>query len=146
MSNTDFLRKTEADFLPHGFIQGQIFHFTVNGYQGSAEVDGWNEETGEAIEICQSESDGSPKPGQKRKMASDALKLIFLIDQGLILSGKIFVTSQEMYTWFHQSGSWLSAACRHHHIGVELKHHSKKMVRKRIRNVMRQAQRERPSL
>ena len=141
MSNTDFLRLTEADLLPSGYTQGQVFHFNVNGYVGLAEVDGWNPDTQEAIEICQSETHGSPKPGQKRKMASDALKLIFLIDSGHIKAGKIFVTSEEMYTWFHQSGSWLSSACRHYIIPVELHHHNSKAMRKKIRNVMRSARR-----
>lgn len=144
MTNTDLLRQTEADLLPEGFVQGQVFHFTVNGYVGLAEVDGWNPDTQEAIEICQSETGGeTPKPGQKRKVASDALKLIFLINKSAIASGKIFVTSPELYTWFHRSGSWLSAACRHYGIAVELKRHRKKQIRRRIRNVMREAQRER---
>ena len=143
MSNTDLLRQTEADLLPPGFSQKQVFHFTVNGYVGSAEVDGWNPDTHEAIEICQSETDGAPKPGQKRKMASDALKLIFLIDQGHIASGKIFVTSPEMYTWLHQSGSWLSAACRQYDIPVELHRHRDKSMRKKIRNVMMRARKGR---
>lgn len=141
MSNTDFLRQTEADLLPPGYIQGHVFHFTIRDYEASAEVDGWDEEKRDAIEICQSESSGAPKPGQKRKMASDALKLIFLIDKKLISSGKIYVTSEEMYTWFHRSGSWLSAACRHYGIHVELKHHDSKVMRRRIRNVMRNARR-----
>lgn len=141
MSNTDFLRLTEADLLPPGFVQGQTFHFTVNGYVGLAEVDGWNPDTHEAIEICQSETHGAPKPGQKRKMASDAFKLIFLIEKKYIKSGKIFVTSEEMYTWLHQSGSWLAAACRHYGIHVELHHHESKVMRKKIRNVMRGARR-----
>ncbi len=141
MSNTDLLRRSEADLLPPGFIQGQTFYFTVHGYAGLAEVDGWNPDTQEAIEVCQSATRGVPKPGQKRKMASDALKLIFLIDQGCIRSGKIFVTSGEVYTWFHCSGSWLSATCRHYGIAVELRRHNKKTLRRKIRNVMRDARR-----
>jgi hypothetical protein len=144
MSNTDVLRSSEADLLPSGFVQGHVFEVEVSDYRGSAEVDGWNPDSLEAIEICQSEIDGgAPKPGQKRKLASDVLKLVFLIDQGLILRGRVFVTSQELYTWFHQSkGSWLAAACRRYGIGVELRRHGNKMLRKRIRNVMRHARRE----
>lgn len=143
MSNTDVLRDSEADLLPPGFVQGQVFHLTVNGYVGSAEVDGWNPDTQEAIEICQSMTlGGVPKPGQKRKMASDVLKLVFLKQQGIIKSGKIFVTSEEMSRWLHQSGSWLSAACRSYDIKVELHQHTKKSLRKQIRNVMMQARRE----
>jgi len=144
MSNTDVLRLSEADLLPEGFIQGHVFELNVGVYNGIAEVDGWNPETLEAIEICQSEALGeAPKPGQKRKLASDVLKLVFLVEQGIVLRGRVFVTSPEMYTWFHQSGSWLSAACRHYSIGVELKRHDNKKLRKRIRNVMSQARRER---
>ena len=141
MSNTDLLRRSEADLLPPGSVQGQVFHFTVNGYVGLAEVDGWNPDTQEAIEICQSVTLGAPKPGQKRKMASDALKLVFLMDQGFVKTAKIYVTSDEMYTWFHRSGSWLSAACRRYGIAVELKRHDKKTLRRRIRNIMRDARR-----
>lgn len=143
MSNTDILRDSEAALLPPGFVQGHVFHFRVGDYAGMAEVDGWHPASREAIEMCQSEGDGRvPKPGQKRKMASDALKLIFLREQGLISTGRIFVTSPEMYTWLHQSGSWLSSACRFYGIHVELRHHGKKQLRKRIRNVMRYARRE----
>ncbi len=142
MSNTDLLRRSEADLLPPGFVQGQVFHFTVNGYVGLAEVDGWNPDTQEAIEVCQSATIGSPKPGQKRKMASDTLKLVFLIDQGFIKSGRIIVTSEPMYTWLHESGSWLSAACRRYDIRVEHRRHDKKLLRRRIRNLMRDARRE----
>jgi hypothetical protein len=142
MSNTDVLRESEADLLPPGFVQGQVFTLSVGEYHALAEVDGWHPASREAIEICQSETYGAPKPGQKRKMASDALKLILLKSQGLISNGRIFVTSPEMYTWFHQSGSWLSAACRANKIHVELKRHERKSMRKRIRNVMRKAQRE----
>lgn len=143
MSNTDVLRESEADLLPPGYVQGHVFDLHVGDYRGIAEVDGWHPVSREAIEICQSESlIGAPKPGQKRKMASDALKLIFLKSQGLISNGRIFVTSSEMYTWFHKSGSWLSAACRANAIHVELKRHERKNMRRRIRNVMREAQRE----
>lgn len=142
MSNTDFLRKSEAGLLPDGFVQDHVFDLLIGDYRGQAEIDGWNPRTGEAIEICQSETDGQvPKPGQKRKMASDALKLIFLKDLGLITKGKIFVTSPEMHTWFHQSGSWLSAACRKYGIHIELRRHDKKSTRKKIRNVMKAARR-----
>lgn len=142
MANTDYLRRSESFMLPPGFTQGRIFVFNVGDYQGQAEVDGWNPDTREAIEICQSESDGTPKPGQKRKLASDVLKLIFLIEKGLVAKGKVVVTSEELYTWLHKSGSWLSAACRHYRIPVEIRRQDKKQVRKRIRNVMRDARRE----
>ena len=142
MSNTDFLRTSELGLLPAGFVQDQVFDICIGSYHATAEVDGYNPETGEAIEICQSETEDSPKPGQKRKMASDAFKLIFLIQQGVISRGKIYVTSEAMYTWTHQSGSWLSAACRAYSIHVELKRQDRKTVRKRIRNVMRDARRE----
>ena len=145
MSNTDVLRTTEADLLPDGFVQGHIFELDVSGYHGIAEVDGWNETTKEAIEICQSETNDTPKPGQKRKMASDVLKLVFLMERGLIRRGKVYVTSPEMYTWLHQSGSWLAAACRAYEINVELKRQERKSVRKRIRNAMSRARRERGS-
>jgi hypothetical protein len=142
MSNTDFLRQSEADLLPPGFVQGKVFNFKVGDYEGMAEVDGWHPVSQEAIEICQSETNGAPKPGQKRKMASDVLKLVFLKNQDLISSGRVYVTSTEMYTWLHQSGSWLSSACRHFGIKVELKRLSRKSLRKRARNVMRKARRE----
>ncbi len=143
MSNTDVLRETEADLLPDGFELDHVFDIQLPDYSAFAEVDGWNPETGEAIEICQSESIlGTPKPGQKRKMASDVLKLVFLIEQGLIVSGRVIVTSVEMYTWLHQSGSWLSAACRTFQIHVELKKHARKSLRKKIRNAISQARRE----
>jgi hypothetical protein len=141
MSNTDILRTSEASLLPPGFLQDHVFEFSVGEYQSRAEVDGWHPESREAIEVCQSECpDGVPKPGQKRKLASDALKLIFLINTGLISGGRVFITCQYLYTWFHQTeGSWLSAACRHYGIRVEHKTHQNKMLRKRIRNVMRRA-------
>lgn len=143
MSNTDFLRQSEADLLPPGYVQGHVFEIQVDEYLGIAEVDGWHPVSREAIEICQSETpDRVPKPGQKRKLASDALKLIFLKSQGCISNGKIYLTSPEMYTWLHTSGSWLSAACRAHNIHIELKRHARKRMRKRIRNIMREARRE----
>ncbi len=142
MSNTDVLRDSEAALLPPGFVQGHRLHFRINDYDGIAEVDGWHPESREAIEICQGGS-GGPKPGQKRKLASDALKLIFLREQGLISTGRMFVTNPEWYTWLHQSGSWLSAACRFYGIHVELKRHGKKQLRKKIRNVIHQARTER---
>ena len=144
MSNTDILRTSEADLLPPRFLQDHVFDFTVEGYRGRAEVDGWHPESQEAVEVYQSDCpEGVPKPGQKRKLASDVLKLIFLLDKGLISRGRVFVTSDDLYTWFHQTeGSWLSASCRHYGIRVELKQHRKKMLRKRIRNVMRQASTE----
>lgn len=144
MANTDYLRQSEARLLPPGFVQGHVFHFRVGEYEGMAEVDGWHPVSREAIEICQSETEGeTPKPGQKRKMASDALKLVFLKNQGLIKTGRIYITSQEMYTWFHQTGSWLSSACRYFQIPVELKRQENKHARKRIRNVIHQARNER---
>lgn len=143
MSNTDLLRQSEADLLPPGFVQGQVFEFAVGDYRGMAEVDGWHPESRVAIEICQSESpSGAPKPGQKRKLASDALKLIFLVDKRLVARGRIFVTSPEMYTWFHQSGSWLSSACRHYGVDVELKQHVRKRLRKQVRNIIQRARGE----
>ncbi len=143
MSNTDFLRQSEADLLPPGFVQGHVFQLHIGDYDGVAEVDGWHPESREAIEVCQSETlGGTPKPGQKRKLASDALKLIFLTQQGLISKGRLVVTSQETYTWFHQTGSWLSAACRFYGINIEIKRHERKTMRKRVRTVMRSARRE----
>jgi len=144
MSNTDFLRKAEAELLPPGFEHGHIFSFETNGAVYSVEVDGWNMEVREAVEICQSEAGerGSPKPGQKRKLASDVLKLVFLKNLDMISRGRVILTSEEMYTWFHRTRSWLSAACKFYGIDVELKHHGKKTVRKRLRNVMRGARRE----
>lgn len=141
MSNTDLLRTSEAELLPPGFIQDHVFDFTVDGYHGKAEVDGWHPVSREAIEVYQSVCpDGMAKPGQKRKLASDALKLVFLIERDIIKSGRIFVTAECLYTWFHQTeGSWLSAACRHYGIRIELKQHRNKGMRKRIRNVMRHA-------
>jgi len=144
MSNTDFLRRSEAALLPPEFVQGKIFNFKIGDYDGLAEVDGWHDALKEAIEICQSETRNQvPKPGQKRKMASDVLKLVFLKDEGLIKSSRVYVTSPEMYTWLHRSGSWLSAACRHFGIKVELKQLDKKQMRKKARNVMARARKER---
>ena len=77
MSNTDFLRQSEADLLPPGFVHGHSFELCIGEYRGYAEVDGWHPARREAVEICQSETGGAPKAGQRRKMASDALKLIF---------------------------------------------------------------------
>ena len=143
MSNTDFLRQSELQLLPDGFVQGRVFEFKVNDYVGRAEVDGWNPQAQEAIEICQSETlDTHPKPGQKRKLASDAFKLVFLKQLNLIKRGRIFVTSPELYTWFHQTGSWLSAACRNNSISVELHRQQNKRIRKKIRNVMQQARKK----
>ena len=73
----------------------------------------------------------SPKPGQKRKLASDVLKLIFLKELGLISRGRVFITSPEMYTWCQQAGSWLNAARRQYGIDVILKTHSNKVLRKK---------------
>ncbi len=142
MANTDFLRQSEADLLPPGFVHSHVFELSVGEYRGCAEVDGWHPVSREAIEICQSETEGTPKAGQRRKLASDALKLIFLKSQGLIRCGRIYTTSPEMYTWFHQAGSWLSSACRYYEIHVELKRHDKKHMRKRIRNVIHRARSE----
>lgn len=144
MSNTDFLRRSEAVLLPPEFVQGKIFTFKVGDYEAHAEVDGWNDALFEAIEICQSEVLAeTPKPGQKRKMASDVLKLVFLKNLGLVKSARVYVTSPEMYTWLHQSGSWLAAACRNFGIKIELKQLNKKILRKKARNVMSRARRER---
>lgn len=144
MTNTDFLRQAEAELLPPGFVHGRIFNFVDAGLAYMVEVDGWHEASQEAIEICQSDAGerGAPKPGQKRKLASDVLKLVFLKELGLIKRGRIFLTSEEMYTWFHRTNSWLSAVCRHHEIAVELKRLDRKRARKRVRNVMLEARRE----
>jgi hypothetical protein len=129
--------------LPPGFIQDHIFEIRVDGYHGRAEVDGFHPISQEAIEICQSEAiDGSPKPGQKRKLAADVLKLIFLRDLGLISRGRVFVTSQAMYDWCQQTGSWLSAARKQYGIVVELRGHGSKLLRKKIRNAMVKARNE----
>lgn len=143
MSNTDFLRQAEAELLPPGFVHGHIFTFEDGGQNYSVEIDGWHEAAQEAIEICQSEAGefGSPKPGQKRKLASDVLKLVFLKELKLIKRGRIFLTSEEMYTWFHRTNSWLAAVCKHHDITIELRHHDRKRARKRVRNVMLAARR-----
>jgi hypothetical protein len=143
MSNTDLLRTSESVLLPPGFLQDHVFELKVDGYQGRAEVDGYHPISKEAIEICQSESlFGSPKPGQKRKLAADVLKLIFLYDLGLISRGRVFVTSQAMYDWCQQTGSWLNAARKRYGIVVELKGHGSKLLRKKIRNALKKARRE----
>lgn len=146
MSNTDILRTTEADLLPPGYERNHVFDLAIGDYRGQAEVDGFDPVTREAVEICQSESAGSaPKPGQKRKLASDVLKLVFLLELGLISRGRVFVTSREMYTWCQQTGSWLSAARRHYNITVDLRAHEKKNVRKKVRNALVAARREQQS-
>ena len=143
MSNTDILRHSESALLPAGFIQDHVFKLHVGDYHGQAEVDGYHPISREAIEICQSESlFGSPKPGQKRKLASDVLKLIFLKEQGIISRGRVFVTSQAMYDWCQTTGSWLNAARKHYGIVVELKGHGSKLIRKKIRNAMLKARKE----
>jgi hypothetical protein len=143
MSDTGILRTAERDLLPPGFTKDVIFDFTVDGYAAYAEVDGFNADTKEAIEICLSEtSESSPKPGQKRKLASDALKLIFLRDLGFIGRGRIFVSSTELSRWFHEKGSWLSAACRHYGITLELKKIPNKRVRKQVHHALSKARRE----
>lgn len=143
MSNTDVLRQSEAGLLPPGFLPNHVFSFTIEGYEGLAEVDGWHPSSREAIEICQSESLGSsPKPGQKRKLASDVLKLIFLKELGLVSRGRVFITSPEMYTWCQQSGSWLNAARKRYGIDVVLKSHGKKAMRKKVRNALLRARKE----
>jgi hypothetical protein len=143
MSDTGILRTAERDLLPAGFEKDVVFEFAVNGYAARAEVDGFNPGTKEAIEICLSEtSEIAPKPGQKRKLASDALKLIFLHDLGLIGRGRIFVSSPELSRWFHETGSWLSAACRHYGIVLELKKLPNKRERKQVRHALSKARRE----
>lgn len=142
MSHTEVLRRTEADLLPPGYQHGFHFRYLIDEKEGFVEIDGWNAVTREAIEICQSEGGfDAPKPGQKRKLASDVLKLVFLLTQGLIARGRVIVTSQELYTWFHKSDSWLSAACRYYGIPVELRQHEKKTIRRRIKNILRQERR-----
>jgi hypothetical protein len=142
MSNTDILRRSEAELLPPGFLLDHVFNFGIDGYEAVAEVDGFHPVSREAIEICQSQTDGAPKPGQKRKLASDVLKLIFLKDLGLIKRGRVFITSPEMYTWCQQTGSWLSAARKHYHIDVILVQHPSKTIRKQVRNALQKARRE----
>lgn len=143
MSNTDVLRKTEGLLLPPGYVQGHVFDLRVGDYHGTAEVDGFHPISREAVEICQSASvSRSPKPGQKRKLASDVLKLIFLKEQGLISRGRVFVTSRELYNWCQQSGSWLNAARKHYGVVVELKAHDNKLLRRKIRNALMMARRE----
>ena len=143
MSNTDILRKTEKILLPAGFIVDHIFDLQIDDYHGTAEVDGFDPKTREAIEICQSDTlKSAPKPGQKRKLASDVLKLIFLKELGLITRGRVYVTSEAMYTWAQQSGSWLNAARKKYGITVELKS-LPKHTRKQVRNALTRARRER---
>lgn len=143
MSNTDTLRKSENELLPQGFELDHVFDIQIENYRGTAEVDGYNPETREAIEMYLSATTGSaPKPGQKRKLASDVLKLIFLSDLGLISRGRVFVTSKELYTWSQQTGSWLNAARKKYGIDVELKRLQKK-TRKKVRNVLTRARRKR---
>ena len=143
MSNTDFLRVSEAELLPDGFVQGQVFDLRPYGHGGSVEIDGWHPERCEAIEICQSESIGeAPKPGQKRKLASDILKLVFLCELGIVKRARIYVTCEELYTWFHAGRAWIAAVAKFHNISVELHRHSSKAVRKRIRNTMLASRRE----
>lgn len=144
MSNTDLLRTSESVLLPPGFIQDYLFDLRIDGYTGRAEVDGYHPISKEAIEICQSESlTDAPKPGQKRKLAADVLKLIFLRDLGLISRGRVFVTSQAMYDWCQQTGSWLNAARKQYGIVVELRGHGSKLLRKKIRNALMRARRQR---
>lgn len=140
MSDTEYLRQSEALLLPEGFIHGHVFTLEKQGGATRVEVDGWHPETREAIEINQSQTTHTyPKPGQKRKIASDALKLIFLKEKDIISRGRIFITSEELYTWLHRSNSWLSQVCNHYNIGVELHAHDRKRTRKRIRNVIKNA-------
>lgn len=140
MSDTEYLRQSEALLLPEGFIHGHVFTLKKDSGQTQVEVDGWDPQSREAIEINQSQTSHTyPKPGQKRKIASDALKLIFLIEQDIISRGRIFITSAELYTWLHRSDSWLSHALKHYDIGVELHAHNRKRTRKRIRNVIKNA-------
>lgn len=142
MSNTDILRKTEKELLPDGYLLDHVFEFTVGDYTGTAEVDGFHPASRDAIEICQSDTeDVSPKPGQKRKLASDVLKLIFLKDLGLISRGRVYVTSQTMYTWAQQQGSWLNAARKKYGINIELRT-PPKHIRKQIKNALRKARDE----
>lgn len=142
MSNTDILRKTERELLPPGYLLDHIFEFELEGSRGIAEVDGFHPATRDAIEICLSDTtDHSPKPGQKRKLASDILKLIFLKDLGLISRGRVYVTSQALYTWSQQTGSWLNSARKKYGVDIEL-HTPSKHIRKQIKNVLREARGE----
>ncbi len=140
MSDTEYLRQSEALLLPEGFIQGHIFYINEEQISYRVEVDGWNPASLEAIEINQSQTAHAyPKPGQKRKLAMDILKLIFLIEKDIVSRGRIFITSEELYTWLHRSNSWLSHVCKHYNIGVELHEHTRKRTRKRIRNIIKKA-------
>ncbi|MFA5129527.1 MAG: hypothetical protein WC477_01255 [Patescibacteria group bacterium] len=142
MSNTDILRKNEKQLLPAGYSSDHVFDIVIGDYRGTAEVDGFNSETRDAIEICFSETEGSsPKPGQKRKLASDVLKLIFLKDLGLINRGRVYLTSVELYTWCQQSGSWLNAARTKYGITVELKS-LPKASRKQVKHALSKARME----
>lgn len=142
MSNTDILRKTERDLLPPGYLIDHVFTFSINDYSGTAEVDGFHPATMDAIEICQSDTlESSPKPGQKRKLASDVLKLVFLKDLGLIKRGRIYITSQALFTWSQMKGSWLIAARKKYGIDIEL-HTPSKHIRKQIKNALREARGE----
>ena len=143
MSDTTVLRDSERELLPAGYLHDYVFDLSVGDYRCKAEVDGYNPDTFEAIEICQSESlIDAPKPGQKRKLASDVLKLIFLQQLGLITRGRVFVTSQAMYDWCQQTGSWLNGARKKYGITVEYHTQNRKRLRKQIRNVLGRARRE----
>jgi hypothetical protein len=142
MSDTDILRKNEKALLPPGYLIDVVFDLAPKGYQGTAEVDGFHPVSKDAIEICFSESgDASPKPGQRRKLATDILKLIFLKELGLISRGRVFVTSIELYTWCQQTPSWLNAARAKYGITVELKI-LPKASRKQVRHALAKARRE----
>ena len=104
----------------------------MDGYEGLAECGRLSSASREAIEICQSaRHSGFHRNPDKRKLASDVLKLIFLKELGLISRGRVFITSPEMYTWCQQAGSWLNAARRQYGIDVILKTHSNKVLRKK---------------
>jgi len=142
MSRTDALKKTEGNLLPKGYEVNHIFDIQIGDYQGTAEVDGFDPISREAIEICQSATLGvTPKRNQRRKMAADVLKLIFLKELGLITRGRVFLTSPELYTWCQQTGSWLNAARKKHGIDVELKSLPKKQ-RKMVRNALAKMRRK----
>jgi hypothetical protein len=140
MSNTDALKKTEANLVPPGFEIDHVFDIQIGDYHGTAEVDGFDPVSREAVEIYQTDT-RSPKSGQRRKLAADVLKLVFLKDLGLITRGRVFVTSRELYSWCHESGSWLNAARMKYGIQVELKS-LPKIHRRKVRNALSRARRE----
>jgi hypothetical protein len=66
MSNTDALKKTEANLVPPGFEIDHVFDIQIGDYHGTAEVDGFDPVSREAVEIYQTDT-RSPKSGQHRE-------------------------------------------------------------------------------